>query len=108
MIADSDGRGPAPSPGGGPGAVTVTVIRTVADSGWTRQARGRRRLGPLGETLRLCSSQSACGGSRLIYVYSFMRIRHKGFFLIDLISDLLTHQQTFLLGEAALWLYRHN
>ena len=35
-------------------------------------------------------------------------VRLFGFFLIDLLSDLLTHGQTLKVLEAALWLRRHN
>ncbi len=46
------------------------------------------------------------------HIVSFMCsplcVRLFGFFLIDLLSDLLTHGQTLKVLEAALWLCRHN
>jgi hypothetical protein len=35
----------------------------------------------------------------VIYVYSFMSIRHLGFFLIDLFSDYKTYRHHFSLGS---------
>ncbi len=37
--------------------------------------------------------------SDVIYVYSFMSIRHLGFFLIDLFSDYKTYRHHFSLGS---------
>jgi hypothetical protein len=37
--------------------------------------------------------------SRHVYVYSFMRIRHLGFFVIDLLSDYKTDRHHFSLGS---------
>ena len=87
----------------GPGAVAAAGPGTVSRRpdwpsrpgagymvGWglgsvtRRTDRGRQRDSLL----------EAAWSRQFIYVYSFMRIRHLGFFLIDLFSDYKTDRQT--------------
>ncbi len=89
-------------------AHTVTV--PAADS---------RRCGGLGSLadFKVTGSQVQFGltelrpwgrwGLFLLCLY-FMRIRHLGLFLIDLLGDLLPQRDAFLPGKPLLWLCRHN
>ena len=62
---------------------------------WTRQAQSP---GGLSDRGRGDSLLEAAWSRQFIYVYSFMRIRHLGFFLIDLLSDYKTDRH-FSLGS---------
>ena len=81
---------------------------------WSAGAGIRQAQSPGGLTAygRSDSLLEAAWSRPFIYVYSFMRIRHLGFFLIDLFSDYKTDRQTdrqtFLPGKPLLWLCRHN
>ena len=82
-------RGRAPGPNGrvGPGPGI-----------WSAGAGTRQAQSPGGLTAygRGDSLLEAAWSRQFIYVYSFMRIRHLGFFLIDLFSDYQTDRHTLL------------
>jgi hypothetical protein len=96
------GRAPIDRVGPGPGIWS-------AGAG-TRQAQSPGGLAAYGVGVTLCLKRHGhvTADGQFIYVYSFMRIRHLGFFLIDLFSDYQTDRQTFLPGKPLLWLCRHN
>ena len=68
---------------------------------WSAGAGIRQAQSPGGLTAygRSDSLLEAAWSRQFIYVYSFMRIRHLGFFLIDLLSDYKTDRNHFSLGS---------
>jgi hypothetical protein len=77
----------------GPGQSAIAPIGRVGlgPGIWSAGAGTRQAQSPYG---RSDSSLEAAWSRQFIYVYSFMRIRHLGFFLIDLFSDYKTDRQT--------------
>jgi hypothetical protein len=102
-------------PGSGAVAAGPGTVSRRPDSGrvgpgrvlwgiWSAGAGTRQAQLPGGLTAygRGDSLLEAAWSRQFIYVYSFMRIRHLGFFLIDLFSDYKTDRQTdihFSLGS---------
>ena len=94
-------RGLWPPPGPGQSAV-APIGRVGPGPGiWSAGAGTRQAQSPGGLTAygRSDSLLEAAWSRQFIYVYSFMRIRHLGFFLIDLFSDYKTDRQT----DKSLW-----
>ncbi len=105
--------------GPGPGAVAAGPGTVSRRPDWSSRPGagymvGQGRDPPGSVTVRVTRGDSgdslleAAWSRQFIYVYSFMRIRHLGLFLIDLFSDYQTDRHTFLPGKPLLWLCRHN